>query len=441
MFRKRNKHFNINIGTVIFGALFLYLVITVIIYLTADHISSYQVTSGPLSKNETYTALVMRSEEVVNATTGGYVSYFLSDTSKVAKNSTICGISDTRNILENRELSTSDLSELLSVASRFSRSFDGNDFSSVYDLKYTLDGVVLNTETTAALTGTMYTAENDGIVAYSSDGYEYLTQEELTVDDFQPKAYQKRNLRTDEQIRAGDPLYRLIKDETWSIVIPVTDKQTVRLASHDQIKVKFLKDGQCETGKLNLFVTGDQRYVKITFNSGMLRYCNERFLDVELITNTKSGLKIPVSSIVTKEFYTVPISLKTTSGENGEVGFLKEIANEDGKVTTTFVETTLYAQTGEADSSEAVYYVEKDDFQDGDVLVQPDSNTRYTVGNTGTLEGVYCINKGYAVFSKISIIDQNEEYCIVESGTTFGISQYDFIVQNGDSVKEEDILY
>ena len=85
--------------------------------------------------------------------------------------------------------------------------------------------------------------------------------------------------------------------------------------------------------------------------------------------------------------------------------------------------------------------MEKDDFQDGDVLVQPDSNTRYTVGNTGTLEGVYCINKGYAVFRKISIIDQNEEYCIVESGTTFGISQYDFIVQNGDSVKEEDILY
>ena len=88
MFRKRNKHFNINIGTVIFGALFLYLVITVIIYLTADHITSYQVTSGPLSKNETYTALALRTEEVVHATTGGYVSYFASDSSKVGKNGT-----------------------------------------------------------------------------------------------------------------------------------------------------------------------------------------------------------------------------------------------------------------------------------------------------------------------------------------------------------------
>ena len=32
----------LNIGTFIFGALFVYMVITVILYLTADHIQSYQ---------------------------------------------------------------------------------------------------------------------------------------------------------------------------------------------------------------------------------------------------------------------------------------------------------------------------------------------------------------------------------------------------------------
>lgn len=36
----------LNIGTFIFGALFVYMVITVILYLTADHIQSYQVTAG-----------------------------------------------------------------------------------------------------------------------------------------------------------------------------------------------------------------------------------------------------------------------------------------------------------------------------------------------------------------------------------------------------------
>ncbi len=32
-----------------------------------------------------------------------------------------------------------------------------------------------------------------------------------------------------------------------------------------------------------------------------------------------------------------------------------------------------------------------------------------------TLYGVYNINKGYAVFREVTIIDENEEYCIVES--------------------------
>ena len=40
------------------------------------------------------------------------------------------------------------------------------------------------------------------------------------------------------------------------------------------------------------------------------------FLEVELVINTQSGLKIPVSSIVEKEFYTVPREFMTL-GDNG----------------------------------------------------------------------------------------------------------------------------
>ena len=437
---EKKKRIHLNIGTVIFGAIFLYLIITVFLYLTASHITSYQVTAGPLSKNETYRALVLRSEEVVNATSAGYVSYFVSDASKAAKNGTVCGISGSENLLETKELGSSDLSKIREAASDFSSSFDGDDFSEVYDLKYSLDGLLLSTGDTS-LAGTLYTASSDGIVAYSCDGYEYLTQEELTEKDFQSKTYKRSNLRTEEAVNAGDPLYRLIKSETWSIVIPVTDRQTVRLASHSRIKVVFQEDGQSETGDLTLFANGDQRYVKITFDSGMIRYCQDRFLDVELVTNTKSGLKIPISAIVTKKFYTIPVSLLTAGGESGAFGFLKEVTDKEGNVSTSFVEATLYAKAQPEDSEEEVYYIDCSLFEDGDVLVQPDSNTRYTVGATGKLEGVYCINKGYAVFRKISIIDQNEEYCIVETGTSYGISQYDYIAQDGSSVKEEQVLY
>ena len=103
--------------------------------------------------------------------------------------------------------------------------------------------------------------------------------------------------------------------------------------------------------------------------------------------------------------------------------------------------STLYEEVTDEDTGESVYYVDMNDFQEGDVLIQPDSNARYTVGATGTLEGVYCINRGYAVFRKIVIIDQNEEFCIVESGTSYGIAQYDYIVEDGTQVNENEILY
>ena len=64
---------------------------------------------------------------------------------------------------------------------------------------------------------------------------------------------------------------------------------------------------------------------------------------------------------------------------------------------------------------------------------------RYIIKDTDTLEGVYSMNKGYALFRKISIIDKNEEYCIVEKGTSFGLSQFDYIVLNSSKVKESDI--
>ena len=38
------------------------------------------------------------------------------------------------------------------------------------------------------------------------------------------------------------------------------------------------------------------------------------------------------------------------------------------------------------------------------------------------------------------IIDENEEYCIVEAGSTFGLAQYDHIALNADTVNDEDIV-
>ena len=433
------RFFNLNIGTVIFGALFLYMILSIIIYAATDHITSCQVLAGTLSQNETYTALVLRSEEVVPAAAGGYVNYFVEDSAKVGKNSPICGIS------QNPDLSTEtgqqDLGEIQGQASAFSKSFDSSSFYDVYDFKYKLNGMLLSQADPSSLSGTICQASRDGIVAYSIDGYESLKEEDLTLEDFQDKSYRRENLTTEGQIQAGAPLYRLIQGETWSIVIPVTEDEAVRLSSRQTMEVNILKDGQSLSGPLVLFTAGDQKYVKITFDSGLVRYCNDRFLDVELVTNTVTGLKLPLSAVVTKEFYTIPSEMAVEGGANGSTGFLKEVTGEDGKVTSSFVEASIYAEIPEENGDGSLYYVEMGSLAEGDVLVQPDSNARYTVGQTGSLEGVYCVNRGYAVFRRIIVLEQDEEYCIAATGTDYGLVQFDYIVENGNSVNEEDILY
>ena len=77
----------------------------------------------------------------------------------------------------------------------------------------------------------------------------------------------------------------------------------------------------------------------------------------------------------------------------------------------------------------------------GTYLVQPDSQERVQVGNTGVLKGVYNINKGYTQFRQINILYQNEEYALVEQGTSYGLTVYDHIVLNGSAVDEDQIIY
>ena len=59
--------FGLNIGTMMFGALFIYMVFSAVLFLTSNHIESYQVITGPLSRNETYTGLAIREEKIYQA--------------------------------------------------------------------------------------------------------------------------------------------------------------------------------------------------------------------------------------------------------------------------------------------------------------------------------------------------------------------------------------
>ncbi|MFQ8980154.1 MAG: HlyD family efflux transporter periplasmic adaptor subunit [Waltera sp.] len=73
--KKYRKPLNLNIGMLIFGAIFIYVIICVILYFQTDHIVRYEVTEGSLATNNIYRGVSIRTEEVVSTDTAGYVNF------------------------------------------------------------------------------------------------------------------------------------------------------------------------------------------------------------------------------------------------------------------------------------------------------------------------------------------------------------------------------
>ena len=435
---KRRIRIHLNIGTLIFGFLFVYLIVIIILSVTKKKVETYQVISGTLSGNDTYTALILRNEDVVKSDSDGYVTYFVNGSAKVSKSDAVCVVSSEQNALASKSLDSSDYQKLRKIAANASKSFNSLQFDTIYDLQYSIGSVLWDTDDAESISGNLYQASTDGLVSTYVDGMEYLTQDELTADLGQNSAYSGKRLKNQEEVSDGTDLYRIVNGEEWYIYFPLTDEQTLKLAALSSVKVKFLSDNNTEKGDISFFTNGDQRFAKITLSNGLYRYVNDRYVDVEIVCNDDTGLKIPTSAIVTKEFYVIPESFLTYSGDD-ETGFLKEVKKNDGSSSTEFVETTVYAKVSQ-DDGEDLYYVEKSAFNEGDVLIQPDSDTSYTIGECASLDGVYCVNRGYSVFRKIQIIDKDSDFCIVEEGTSYGISLYDYIVKDGSSVKENEII-
>lgn len=478
---KLRKIVGLNIGTIMFGILFIYMAFSAILYLTTTHIESYQVTSGPLSRNETYTGLAIREETVCKAASSGYITYYAREGSKINASGAVYGLSNTKASTSAVTLTPEELSKVRNDMMSFSKGFSSSKFNSTYSFKYELKGNILqyaesdngssapltsteddseetdNSNATSNISNSIYTgnqtiseAQSDGIILYSTDNYEGKTIDSVTAEDFDQNSYHETDLKTSDSVKAGDDIYTIITDERWSLLIPLSDKQAEKLKDRSTIRVKFLKDDMTQTGDFSIITIDGNKYGQIDFNKGLIRYASDRFLDIELVTNTVVGLKIPLTSIVTKNFYVVPSRMATTDPETNETGFMLASRTKSGKTATTFKAVSIYASIADTSVSKLatdgedtpmIYYIDKSSFKEGDAIMNPDTGEKYVIGETDTLEVVYCINKGYAVFRRIEILDQNEEYAIVSKNTSYGLSRYDHIVKNADKVKEEDILY
>lgn len=453
---KYRKPLNLNIGMVIFAVILIYIIICIFGYFTAKHVVPYEVKEGSLSSDNIFQGIALRNEEIVTATQAGYINYYAREGERVSIGSLVYTLDESGKLAEyiasensgKTTLSTKDLAELKSEILGFVSGFDPENFSEVYDFKYNVKGTVLKLANANILANvdkinnsgvsnlvSFCNAADTGIVIYSTDGFEDLELEQFTADRFDIKKYEKTQLISNGLIASGDPVYKLSKDEDWSIVIQVDEDKAAELEELEYVLVKFLKNQYTSWGEVSRYTNPDgDTFVKLTFTNSMITFCTDRFIDIELITEDETGLKIPQSSIIQKEFFIVPKEYVTQGGEYGNYGVMRETYTEDGKATTEFIETAIYNAT------DTEYYLDDSQLRSGDYIIKPESTDKYAVSKKGTLVGVYNINKGYADFKQIDVLYENEEYAIVKSNTQYGLSVYDYIALDAASVVDNEII-
>lgn len=457
--KKYRKKENLNIGVILFGVVFIYLIVMIIMYFGKDKTTVYEVREGSILKDNSYTGLILRDETVVYADQDGYVNYFYESGKKVPFGYNVYLLTQDEILNETNEeaneevvLKSENWNSLLLKVQSFNESFNSNDFYSTKSLKEETN-TILNSNTTqnrvtqlntilenAKIDYTAYKSADDGIIAYNIDGYETLTAEDISVKELSKNEYTKVTLVNNTKVEAGSPVYRLITEEDWMLVIPLTKEMETQFLEqmgekdYLYVKLRVTKDNEKIGGYLRIdHDKDDNTYGFISLSDSVVRYVEDRYLDVELILENEAGLKIPKSSVTQKEFYLISEEYLTNGGSSSSTGVLKENA-KNGSI--EFVDISIFSR----DIENGVVYVDTGTFKEGDTLVKPESTEKMTVSEKAALNGVYNVNKGYAVFTQVNILCESEDYYIIEEGTSYGLSNYDHIALDGSNIQDNQII-
>ena len=468
--KKRDKLHHTNIGAIIFFLIFLYMAFYVYTYLTREKVQFYEVAEGSIMEDREYTGLILREESVYSTDSAGYINYYIREGKRASVGSSVYSLDESGRVeqfLEENgggaaQISDEDLAALKKELTSFSLSYDDDNFSKVEDTKYSLEAAMMEYVSFSAMDSLadamaqaginfhQIRADKAGVVSYVVDqytdgdgqahAYADLTPAAVTGDAFNRAGYSRTQAKSGDLVEQGAPVYKIITSDKWSLVFPMDQQDVADYSGKDQLQVTFPGYDLELTGDFSVISGADGTVCgQLDFSKYMVQFESERFLNFEISADTTTGLKIPKTAVTQKQFYLIPEDYVTQGGDSTSDGFMKETYSEqDGSSTIVFVPATIY------NSKDGYYYIEVSDDGDikaGDYLVKPGSTERFQVGQTASLDGVYNINRGYAVFRQVEILTSNDEYYIVEKGTRYGLSVYDHIVLDASTVTEGAIIY
>ncbi len=450
---KFKRKFQPNLAFFLFLLIIVYILVLAWVFFSKSHVSIYEVNTSNISDDAPLYAFIMREEEVVKTDESGYINYYCSEGNRIGKGDvayTVDRSGEVSNMLEriqSKKDHTESIVQMREVIDSFQQAFSMSNYNDVTRLKYDAKNVVFDINNgnlysdlkkAMASSGkdknfTKVTAKKSGIIAYTMDGYENTRKDDITSDLFdQYGSIARKQMQSEKSVEAGTPVYKLITNNDWSLIVKLDDSYYNELKELSNVRLTVLKDKVSFNAAVELFERGNDHFAKLNTSRFMEHYINDRFLQIEFNLKSASGLKIPNSSILEKDYFVIPKAY-VTRGEKG-IGVVKQTIDKNGKSTPQFIslKNSLLIKND--------YYTANPDIHAGDILLSSSSSDNYIVNNKQKLSGVYYVNKGYCQFRPIEVQYKNKEYTIVSAQTVNGLSAFDHIVVDPTSLKDDDFI-
>ena len=450
----------INLGTVVFLVIIIYLTAYVIRYLGKEKLAIYEVSESNMSENISGTGMILREETLITTEEKGYVNYYVKDGSRVRKDGIVYTLDTTgklqsylNELLEEKNtVSDEEKQQVYKDLQTFSDSFSDDNFSEVYEAKSEINHDLMSyTDTILADNKDQLEEEygsgsyvevragESGLVSFFSDGMEKVTDATFTKEDFD-NGSRMEDLRSREELSAGSPVYRMVTGQNWTLVIPVNEDDYNRMKNLEKkdihtVQVTFRADNFVTNASFECQKKEDSCYVMLKFDNYVQRYINQRYLSVRLQLSETSGLQIPASSLVQKDVYKIPAEYLTrgsNSSSDNQVNVLSN--NKNGEEILTQVTVTKYRTEGEN------VLIASDKLKAGDRISNMEKAKTYTLKETSVLQGVYVVNRGYAEFKPVTILERTEDYCIISADDS-DVELYDRVILNSETIKENQVIY
>lgn len=497
---KLNRRARFNSTIIIFAIILIYVVASIIISISKEPITTYKVGSSNINNNITCTGIALRNEIEISSSKSGYMIYFVHDGDKTKKNSAVCTVDETGNVItaikeagesdEGNELFTdADYAHIRSTIDTYKSSYSDVTFSNIYNFKSDIESKVMELSSEvmmqqinaggASVSSTLQTikATESGVITYYTDGYEKKTPETLSEDDFNQANYKKNSLKSGDILDSGSTVFKIVSDENWNIVCQITKEQAKAISEEERVRFTINNSPNEVSSTFSLIEKDSSTFLVLPLSKYMVDYIDERFLNIEIILNRFEGLKIPNSALIDKEVYKIPKSY-VPENEKSSTKTVRVIRYEDEKkhskdkakksldTATTNDATLLDAspidatetdtrviKTPEGDgknkkvelivykTDEQYYYVDKDAFYDTDqVYTNSGDNTIPVMSlERANLKGVYLANTGVANFIEVTIVKTQDEFTIVKNDEN--LKEFDNIVLDAEQVRDNQSLY